>query len=65
MDDFARIESASQFLLLQSSLSPTVGLVLGSGLAALPTSSLRRRVFPTQIFLSSLVLLRLAMPVRW
>ena len=32
MDDFARIECASQFLLLQTQLSPTVGLVLGSGL---------------------------------
>ncbi|MGA9966833.1 MAG: purine-nucleoside phosphorylase [Terriglobales bacterium] len=32
MDDFARIECASEFLLLQTQLTPTVGLVLGSGL---------------------------------
>jgi purine-nucleoside phosphorylase len=32
MDDFARAESAAQFLLLQTTLRPTIGLVLGSGL---------------------------------
>jgi len=32
MDDFTRAESAAQFLLLQTTLRPTVGLVLGSGL---------------------------------
>jgi purine-nucleoside phosphorylase len=32
MDDFTRSESAAQFLLLQTTLRPTVGLVLGSGL---------------------------------
>ncbi|MGA8490500.1 MAG: purine-nucleoside phosphorylase [Terriglobales bacterium] len=34
MDDFTRAESAAQFLLLQTTLCPTVGLVLGSGLGA-------------------------------
>jgi len=32
MDDFIRAESAAQFLLLQTTLRPTIGLVLGSGL---------------------------------
>jgi purine-nucleoside phosphorylase len=32
MDDFSRAESAAQFLLLQTTLRPTIGLVLGSGL---------------------------------
>ncbi len=32
MDDFTRAESAAQFLLLQTTLRPTIGLVLGSGL---------------------------------
>jgi purine-nucleoside phosphorylase len=32
MDDFTQAESAAQFLLLQTTLRPTVGLVLGSGL---------------------------------
>lgn len=32
MDDFTRAESAAQFLLSQTPLRPTVGLVLGSGL---------------------------------
>jgi purine-nucleoside phosphorylase len=32
MDDFTRAEAAAQFLLLQTSLCPTIGLVLGSGL---------------------------------
>jgi len=32
MDDFTSAESAANFLLLQTQLSPTVGLVLGSGL---------------------------------
>ena len=32
MDDFTRAESAAEFLLLQTTLRPTVGLVLGSGL---------------------------------
>jgi len=32
MDDFARAESAAQFLLSQTPLRPTIGLVLGSGL---------------------------------
>jgi purine-nucleoside phosphorylase len=32
MDDFTRTESAAQFLLLQTTLRPTIGLVLGSGL---------------------------------
>jgi purine-nucleoside phosphorylase len=32
MDEFIRAESAVQFLLLQTTLRPTVGLVLGSGL---------------------------------
>jgi purine-nucleoside phosphorylase len=32
MDDFSRAESAAQFLLLQTTLSPTIGVVLGSGL---------------------------------
>ena len=33
-DDFARAESASQFLLSQTTLCPKIGLVLGSGLGA-------------------------------
>ncbi len=32
MDDFTRAEAAAQFLLLQATLCPTIGLVLGSGL---------------------------------
>jgi len=32
MDDFTRAEAAAQFLLLQTTLCPTIGLVLGSGL---------------------------------
>ena len=32
MDDFTSAESAAKFLLLQTQLSPTVGVVLGSGL---------------------------------
>jgi purine-nucleoside phosphorylase len=32
MDDFTRAESAAQFLLSQTPLRPTIGLVLGSGL---------------------------------
>jgi purine-nucleoside phosphorylase len=32
MDEFIRAESAAQFLLLQTTLRPTIGLVLGSGL---------------------------------
>ena len=32
MDDFTSAESAAKFLLLQTQLSPTIGLVLGSGL---------------------------------
>src|SRR5580692_2014695 len=32
MDDFTRAESAAQFLLLQTTLTPTIGLILGSGL---------------------------------
>ena len=32
MDDFSSAESAAKFLLLQTQLSPTIGLVLGSGL---------------------------------
>ncbi len=32
MDEFTQAESAAQFLLLQTTLRPTVGLVLGSGL---------------------------------
>jgi purine-nucleoside phosphorylase len=32
MDDFIRAEAAAQFLLLQTTLCPTIGLVLGSGL---------------------------------
>jgi purine-nucleoside phosphorylase len=32
MDEFTRAESAAQFLLLQTTLRPTIGLVLGSGL---------------------------------
>ena len=34
MDDFTRAEAAAQFLLLQSTLCPTIGLVLGSGLGS-------------------------------
>jgi len=34
MDDFSRAEAAAQFLLLQSTLCPTIGLVLGSGLGS-------------------------------
>jgi purine-nucleoside phosphorylase len=34
MDDFTRAEAAAQFLLLQSPLCPTIGLVLGSGLGS-------------------------------
>jgi purine-nucleoside phosphorylase len=34
MDDFPRAESAAQFLLLQTTLCPSIGLVLGSGLGA-------------------------------
>jgi purine-nucleoside phosphorylase len=32
MDEFTRAESAAEFLLLQTTLRPTIGLVLGSGL---------------------------------
>jgi purine-nucleoside phosphorylase len=32
MDDFTRAESAAEFVLLQTTLCPTIGLVLGSGL---------------------------------
>ena len=32
MDDFTNAESAANFLLLQTQLSPSIGLVLGSGL---------------------------------
>ena len=34
MDDFTRAEAAAQFLLLQSPLCPTIGIVLGSGLGS-------------------------------
>jgi purine-nucleoside phosphorylase len=34
MEDFTRAESAAQFLLLETTLCPTIGLVLGSGLGS-------------------------------
>src|SRR5580658_5976124 len=34
MEDFTRSESAAQFLLLETTLCPTIGLVLGSGLGS-------------------------------
>jgi purine-nucleoside phosphorylase len=34
MDDFTRAEAAAQFLALQTTLCPTIGLVLGSGLGS-------------------------------
>jgi len=34
MDDFTRAEAAAQFLVLQTTLCPTIGLVLGSGLGS-------------------------------
>src|SRR5258708_40318504 len=33
-DDFSQAESAAQFLLAQTPLRPTIGLILGSGLGA-------------------------------
>src|SRR5580698_5720846 len=34
MEDFTRSESAAQFLLLETTLCPSIGLVLGSGLGS-------------------------------
>jgi len=37
-DLFTRAESAAQFLLSQTALRPTIGLILGSGLGAFADS---------------------------
>src|SRR5580692_1861969 len=62
MDDFTSAESAAKFLLLQTQLSPAIGVVLGSGLGDFAVAAMQGRVhlyegysanevaFPTRVF---------------